>query len=515
MGMEAKRTLRNVLTGVTLVGVAYACSGTPDAVLRPGNDDDGQAGEGAVSGRGGSSNGGTSIITPRGGRGGTSGGKGGSAAGNGEGGDGNGGFRDAGLPDVGFEYDASSGGEGGACAVVTGEATLVKRPMDIVIAIDNSASMQGEIQAVQARVNNDFAQIIGASGIDYRVIMVSRYGNVFTQNFGGGSPSDSAYSICIGSPLSSLNCPDNAGDTTPAVAHNPPRFYHHSTDIGSNNMWCRMLGSYDRSDPYPTARSGWSPIAPNGWGGYLRAGTFKVFIGITDDSPNRPNDQARRCNNMRGTDGLVGSNDQTGATNFDTALRTLAPSHFGPLSGMRNYVWYSIVGMQGNATSNPTPLTPTDPVVTTCCNAAGGVGSCGGDGAPPGDGAAPGQGYQYLSVMTGGLRYPSCYNSNFNAIFNAIAQGVIDRATASCEYAVPSTGNGIIDPAQTKVSYRMGGVGAGTQLDRVASDAACGAGASFYFSQDLSKIFLCPSTCTTVQADPMARIAIDFGCLGS
>ena len=62
---------------------------------------------------------------------------------------------------------------------------------------------------------------------------------------------------------------------------------------------------------------------------------------------------------------------------------------------------------------------------------------------------------------------------------------------------------------------RQYGVGAGTQLERVASDAACGAGASFYFSQDLSKIFLCPSTCTTVQADPMARIAIDFGCLGS
>ena len=515
--MKANRTVRNLITGAALVAVAYACSGHPDAVLRPGSDDgDGRGGGAADSGRGGSSNGGT-VIPQRGGRGGTSGGKGGSAASMGDGGDdGRGGVRDAGLPDVGFDYDASSGGEGGACAVVSGEGTLVKRPMDIIVAIDNSASMQGEIQAVQARINNDFASIIQASGIDYRVIMVSRYGNIYVQNFDGGAASDSAYSICVGGPLSTLTCPASSSAATPAVANNPPRFYHHSTDIGSNNMWCRMLGSFDRPDPYPTARSGWSAVASNGWGAFLRTQAFKVFIGITDDSPNRSGVSAgRRCDNMRGSDGLVGSNDQTGANNFDTALRTLAPTQFGALGGARNYAWYSIVGMQGNATVNPAVLTPMDPIVTTCCNAAGGQGSCGGDGAPAGDGAAPGEGYQYLSVMTGGLRYPSCYNSNFNAVFNAIAQGVIDRAGASCEYDVPNTGNGIIDPGQTKVSYRAGGVGAGTQLGRVNSAAACGTGQSFYFSPDLKKIFLCPTICTTVQADPMARIAIDFGCLGS
>jgi hypothetical protein len=508
--MKASRTLQSLLVGATFVGAVYACSGNPDAVLRP-RGDDGEAGAGADDGRGGST-GGTSVIPPRGGRGGS----GGSSGTTGEGGDGRGGVRDAGLPDVGFDYDPSSGGQGGACAVVTGDATLVKKPMDIIVAIDNSASMQGEIQAVQARINNDFAQIIGASGIDYRVIVVSRYGNVFSENFGGGGPTDSAYAICIGGPLSATNCPDGANDTTPAVSNNPPRFYHHSTDIGSNNLWCRMLGSYDRSDPYPTARNGWSAIAPSGWGVFLRPNTFKVFIGITDDSPNRAGiDANRRCDGMRGNDGLVGSNDQTGAANFDTAIRSLSPDHFGPLSGARNYAWYSIVGMQGNSATNPTPLAPNDPVVTTCCNAAGGQGTCGGDRAPAGDGASPGQGYQYLSILTGALRYPSCYNSNFNAIFNAIAQGVIDRATASCEYDVPVTGNGIIDPDQTKVSYRAGGASTGTELARVPDAAACGSGPTFYFSSDLKKIFLCPTTCATVQADPMARISIDFGCLGS
>ena len=96
-----------------------------------------------------------------------------------------------------------------------------------------------------------------------------------------------------------------------------------------------------------------------------------------------------------------------------------------------------------------------------------------------------------------------------------IAQGVIDRATASCEYAVPNTGNGIIDVNQTKVSYLAGGAAPGTLLSRVASEAACATGAEYYFNQALDRIFLCPTTCTTVQADPAAKISIDFGCLGS
>jgi hypothetical protein len=346
--------------------------------------------------------------------------------------------------------------------------------------------------------------------------MVSRYGNVFVSNFGGGMATDSAYSICVGGPLSSLTCPADQNATTQPVANNPPRFYHHSTDIGSNNMWCRMLRSYDVADPYPTARSGWSPVAPSGWGAFLRPEAFKVFVGITDDSPNRSGIQAnRRCDDMRGDDNLVGSNDQTGATNFDTALRTLSPTQFGALNGARNYAWYSIVGMAGNATTNPTPLTPADPVVANCCTASGAsTANCGGDTGPAGDGAGPGQGYQYLSIMTGALRYPSCYNSNFNAIFNAIAQGVIDRAGASCEYAVPPNPNGIIDPDLTTVSYRSG-AGTPAVLTRVASDTACPAGGGYYFNQTLDRIYLCPATCTTVQADPMARISIDFGCLGS
>ncbi|HVR21311.1 MAG TPA: hypothetical protein VMS65_16475 [Polyangiaceae bacterium] len=509
--MKSKSIVSKVFSCGALVGIAYACSGSPDAVLRP-HGDDGEAGEGASSGRGGASNTGGIIVTRGGSTG--KGGKGGSAAGTGDGGDnGQGGIRDAGLPDVGFEYDASSGGEGGACAVVTGDATLVKRPMDIVISIDNSGSMAGEINAVIARINTDFAQIIEASGIDYRVIMVSRYGHL---NYTLG---ETNYSVCIGPPLGNAACTQPNGPT-PALVNRPPRFYHHSTDIGSRNMWCRLTTSYTTRDEVPQSRAGWAPVAncvgePTGcvpgWRHWLRPNAFKVFIGITDDAPGTNSGGTNQlCTTASGfTDNL------SGAQSFDRAIRTLDPAQFGAYDAMnpdmgRNYRWYSIVGMAPKAgNARTTPYAANEAVVTTICQ--GPVGGAGGDD----DGVAAGVGYQELSRMTGGLRYSNCLNDDFDAIFNAIAQGVIDGARASCEYDVPSTGNGIIDPNQTTVRYRAGGVGAGTELTRVGSTTACGAAGGYYFSSDLRKIFLCPAACTTVQADPMARIAIDFGCLGS
>ncbi len=42
--------------------------------------------------------------------------------------------------------------------------------------IDNSGSMSAEIKGVQDNINKNFAQIIESSGIDYRVIMLSRFG---------------------------------------------------------------------------------------------------------------------------------------------------------------------------------------------------------------------------------------------------------------------------------------------------------------------------------------------------
>ena len=72
--------------------------------------------------------------------------------------------------------DARPRNRDAACASVKAEATLGKKPVDIIFVIDNSGSMSDEIPAVQNNINKNFADIIGKSSLDYRVIMVTRHG---------------------------------------------------------------------------------------------------------------------------------------------------------------------------------------------------------------------------------------------------------------------------------------------------------------------------------------------------
>jgi hypothetical protein len=495
------------LTALALFSTAlvYACSATgPVEPLPPGSAGaagTGGAGAGGAAGSGGSiaGSGGTGGTNAAGSAGQAGGGAGGGSAGDVDGGVG-GTTHLASYPDAGFEYTPSDAGPD-TCAAVTGQATLRKKPMDIIISIDNSGSMAGEIQAVQQRINDDFAAIIAASEIDYRVIMVSRYGNVYSENT--SLPFDGAFAVCIGDPLGGSSCPANSGATTPALVNDRPRFFHDSVNIGSGNTWCQLASSFSLA----------TDSAPSGWQEWLRPEAFKVFIAITDDSPR---------SNAGGTNGQcptsAGLTDNlAGAQQFDTVLRGLSASHFGT-SDNRNYAWYSIVGMAGNDGVNSTPLQPNEAVQSSCCKGDGTSHDCTqGDFTPDADGVRAGAGYQELSRMTGGLRFPSCFNDNFDAMFNAVAQGVIERSSASCEYALPDPEGGTINPANIVATYHPSGAGQDVVLSRVSAEGQCGSSQGFYLDDNVNptRLFLCSEACTLVQADDGARIDIDFGCLGS
>src|SRR5690606_12528978 len=157
------------------------------------------------------------------------------------------------------------------------------------------------------------------------------------------------------------------------------------------------------------------------------------------------------------------------ATAFDTALLSLSPAHFGTAEN-RNYIWHSILGMNENDPVT-TPWSPDAGIVTSEC----GTGS-------QADGF--GTGYQTLSRLTGGLRYPICSQgnpptTNFDPIFHAIAQGVIDTAAIPCEYDFPDV-DGIINPANIKVRYTPNGGGSEVEFSRVTNEAACTSGDDVY-----------------------------------
>lgn len=206
-----------------------------------------------------------------------------------------------------------------ACSDLRQTASLEEKPVDIIFTIDNSGSMQKEIQAVERNINENFAGIIGASGLDYRVIMVSRHGDVQRNE-----------DICVQMPLSGSSC-----SPVPAEPVNTDRFKHFSTMVSSTNSLRLLLGKYDKPDDHGLAMSGWSQ--------WLRQDAFKIFVEITDD-------QSKKMD----------------AAEFDAALLAMTPEQFG-VPGLRRYVFHSIIGVKEKA--DPTQAYgPQEPMVTSKCS---------------------------------------------------------------------------------------------------------------------------------------------------
>ena len=341
-----------------------------------------------------------------------------------------------------------------ACASVKAEATLQKKPVDIIFVIDNSGSMTDEIQAVQQNINKNVADIIGKSGLDYRVIMLARHGN-----YNGALTN----AICVEKPLSTLaTC--RPVPTRPGP--NPPKFYHYSRQIESSDSFDRILGTYNGSEGDEFG------LGPGGWSKWLRTDAFKVFVEITDD------------------------NSTMNETTFETRLFALLPKHFGDATN-RNYVFHSITGLKEN-----TPPTkawgPMDPVQTAKCTRGGGA-------------VNPGAIYQNLSRKTGGLRFPICEHASFDAVFSSIATGVIAGSKVACDFPMPMPPPGQkVDLDSVLVEYTPNSMGAPQTIKQVPNAAAC-APSAFYIEKD--RVNLCPATCTTVQADANAKVEVVFDCL--
>jgi hypothetical protein len=138
----------------------------------------------------------------------------------------------------------ASGDGGGNCAAVT--AQTAKAKVDIIIVIDNSGSMSGELAQVRTNVNT-FASKIGGIGLDYTVTFLVQRGN-------------GSLEVCVPPPLAGAACADK-----------PPQFHHVDMDVQSTDSFRLILSSYETS-----------------WKNYLRTDATKVFIEVTDDSSDMP-----------------------------------------------------------------------------------------------------------------------------------------------------------------------------------------------------------------------------------
>ena len=313
-----------------------------------------------------------------------------------------------------------------ACVSVGVDASVgVVAPVDIVIIIDSSTSMLGEIDAVERNVSSNFADIMGASGLDYRVILLANY-----------SPT-ALSGTCVSQPLSSDDC-QAPFPAEPGTRY--PVFFHYDVTVHSHDAFDILLNTFAAADPHGHM--------PEGWGAALRANSHKEFILISDDDPSMAMED------------------------FDTALLASAPEHFGT-AGDRNYVWHSIIGMVENLPADSAWL-PDDGVQTAQCD--------------PGSQSSAAE-YQELSILTGGLRFPLCDNDAFDVVFQQVAAGVIEAVSLPCSLAIPTPPAGeALDVRGVVLQYTPGDLLAARSLRRVETAEACGDDSGFFVESGIATL---------------------------
>jgi hypothetical protein len=331
-----------------------------------------------------------------------------------------------------------------------------RRPVDIIFVIDNSGSMADEIAAVRNNIQTDFASIIEDSGVDYRVIMVSRFGL-------------DATGVCIEPPLSSHPC------TKDLESNDGPRYFQYSQDIGSNDGLCQLLDTFDR----PLGKH-----APHGFQEWLRKDASKDIVIITDDDA-RCTYRDDHIQLLVGADNAEPFDD---ALAFHAALRAKAPEQFAGA-----YQFFSIVGLKGKDPDTD-PLFPSDPLDPNVCSTAPG----------------PGLSYQALSVATDALRYPVCEGRSFDAIFHAIADSVIKTSYADCTFQLPAVkAPEILLLSTVNLELQHDQSAPAEHYDQVKTPDDCKDDHSFYISD---RIELCPRACQEVQRDKDPQVQILYGC---
>ncbi len=122
--------------------------------------------------------------------------------------------------------------------------------------------------------------------------------------------------------------------------------------------------------------------------------------------------------------------------------------------------------------------------------------------------------YNDLAVQTGGL-VGDLSSNEFQPIFDALADTVVDTASLACEFTIPEPDGGeIFDADQVNVQFDDG-LGATLEIGWVASAAECaGVMNGWYYDDPVAPttILLCPQTCDAIQGFALARIGIVFGC---
>ena len=376
-----------------------------------------------------------------------------------------GGPRDAGPVDAPVMVDPDA-----ACATTSAEVMVERVPVDIIWVVDSSSSMEPAIRQVRDGLNA-FADRIFASGLDYRVILLSMRGTT--------APTG-RYAMCVPPPLATADCGDGE------------RFFHVDVDVRSTQPIEQILGTLAQSDGYAEGDA----IGSAPWRHLLRDGATKTIVVVTDDN-------ARTCDRPVGT--CAASDPRLTATSLEDFpgggnpfnANTLGPgirtTTYGAL--FEDYTFDAIYGWGSE----------TDPSVR--CEFA--------DGSMP---DSPGYTYTTLVARTGGVRAQICDGpAAWGPFFDAVATGVVRGSRIECDLGLPPPPDGsVLDPRRVNVQIR--GASGTTTLPYTGSEGACDptrGGWHYDDASDPSRVILCPSSCDfarTETAVTSGGLDVVFGC---
>lgn len=211
--------------------------------------------------------------------------------------------------------------------------------------------------------------------------------------------------------------------------------------------------------------------------------TEAAIRGLTTFTSNAQNRRAGRT-----TIGIIVTDgDPTDCDTNPTHLSNLLQAHFAA-TGVRTF----LVGMTGadDATLEAIAAGGNAPPHPT--NTSGLTGTCGSSASP--------------------CRHWNVGNGNGNVLVEALK--AIQASAVGCTLQMPKLDAGTIDPGQVKVEYSTQGTMPAQELTRVTGAAAC-VSSGFYYDDNTNPttVNLCPQICSTVQADPSAKINVLFGCV--
>jgi hypothetical protein len=471
MGTAGSATT-NGSAGTSSAGMGGTTAGT--------NGSSGNAGEGGASGASTAGGSGSAGESGTAGMAGTSGMNGMSGSAGASGSSGTGGTSGAGGTS-GTGGTAGTGGTGGmggsggvsgssgsggfqTCATGSSLATPIILPVDIIWMVDNSSSMQPAITEITNGLNN-FANLIGNSSLDYKVIMLSLRGK--TPQMIGGS---NRYPVCIPSPLAGDN---NCGNGT--------HFFQSSIDVRSTQPYEQFLGTLGQTAGYMVGETkGGDP-----WKDQLRANSVKSMVFVTDDD------------SRLGADYFL--NFPGGKNPFNSL--TLPPGILKPTWNnlFANWIAHGIYGW--GSLSDPS-VKCEYPDTTK----------------PP----SAGQAYTDLILASGGSRAQICADAqNWTTFFNNVAKSVIDTSKIACEIPLPPPPNGeVLNPAKINVTLKTPSTEQLIyQVDGPAGPTPCnGTAGGWYYDNatNPTQVILCPASCTQanqiVGIDKEGGVEVTFGC---